>query len=66
MSISSVGRPISCCCSRKQDHLDIDDDESSRTQLGRLAIGKTYLDDTFWSNQVSDGPRLDLGRDHVE
>jgi hypothetical protein len=55
-----MGRPIPRCCSRKQDHLDVGDDESSRTQLGRLVIGKPYLNDTFWSNQVSDGRLLGL------
>jgi hypothetical protein len=48
-------------CSHKQDHLPIDDDEASQMQLGRLVIGKSYLNDTFWSHQVSDNPRLVLG-----
>lgn len=60
-----MGWRVPRCYSRKQDHLDVDEDESSRTQLGRLVLGKPYLNDTFWSNQVSDGPRLGFGRDQV-
>jgi len=62
--VREVGRPIPCWCSHKQDHLD--DDEPSRTHLGHLVAGKPYLDDTFWSSQVSNSPHLRFGRDQVE